>query len=934
MFVGRAAELQTLADVIQGSSRPSAALVTGVAGSGKSRLLSEARRLAPRARWFGVVGFESESRVPLAAAAGLLRSLSTVGPDGTVLGDIAFGRRGRGADDADAVMPRDSGAFEAVRVFEAAHRALASVKDPVLLIDDLQWVDELSLALCHYLVRAAADSQRRMAFLVATRPGGPGDALFESLPEESVRHIELGPLGEGDATALARAIDPQLDADAAHDLWRQARGNPFWLEALTRYGRPGDGLDRVLTRRLRGAGQDASTLLGTLALAGRPLPVDAAAAVLGQGPTRIEAALRTLVERGLAEVEPDGARPAHDLIRTNASAQLPRDLRMRIHEGLAEYFEREAGADLQMLRVALQHRRAAGLPVVPLAARLAASAWRRLLGADGVADLGAIADEADPFAADTLALQAGVARLADELGEHDAALGRWLVVADHEQDVRVRAVAALSASRAAYAIGRAGEARELLDRSRGLVSDDPALAIEHTAHDAAICLWLEGRGVEGRALAQRASTMARKPVAGGRHRRGEAADLLRAAAEAMRVEYEAAMQLGDPVALLDVAERREAAARKVGLEDALEASIALGAALRQNGRVREALARFRRVWSQAHRAVLPRLSVDAGFWLGRTLLMTGELEEAERVVGEATRVASRIGDVARARHRLAQLEAGVEMERGRGARGRAVLDGEISRSANEHPRIVLHADRALWAARLDGASAVDAVRVNIEAGEACARTAQCPRCTGEFLLLTAEALGRIGHRDAAREAIARRDALGPPLEDLDRLAHRHASALATDDAGGRASALEATLAAAEASPYRLATLWIRLDIGRELAALGDPRAVVELERAVAEANERGASTVRELAEGSLRSLGVRTWRRGSAGAPLTAREEEVARLVAGGATNREVASTLFLSPKTVERHLVNLFRKLEVRNRTELAARLAESEQKRTGITG
>jgi DNA-binding NarL/FixJ family response regulator len=69
---------------------------------------------------------------------------------------------------------------------------------------------------------------------------------------------------------------------------------------------------------------------------------------------------------------------------------------------------------------------------------------------------------------------------------------------------------------------------------------------------------------------------------------------------------------------------------------------------------------------------------------------------------------------------------------------------------------------------------------------------------------------------------------------------------------------------------------------------------------------------------------VRTWRRASAGAPLTEREQEVARLVAGGATNREIAQVLFLSPKTIERHVSNVFKKIGVRNRAELAARVTE----------
>ncbi|WP_093598280.1 helix-turn-helix transcriptional regulator [Lentzea waywayandensis] len=59
---------------------------------------------------------------------------------------------------------------------------------------------------------------------------------------------------------------------------------------------------------------------------------------------------------------------------------------------------------------------------------------------------------------------------------------------------------------------------------------------------------------------------------------------------------------------------------------------------------------------------------------------------------------------------------------------------------------------------------------------------------------------------------------------------------------------------------------------------------------------------------------------------LTPQEYQVAKAVAGGATNREAASALFLSPKTVEFHLGNVYRKLGIRSRTELALRFhAES---------
>jgi DNA-binding NarL/FixJ family response regulator len=53
---------------------------------------------------------------------------------------------------------------------------------------------------------------------------------------------------------------------------------------------------------------------------------------------------------------------------------------------------------------------------------------------------------------------------------------------------------------------------------------------------------------------------------------------------------------------------------------------------------------------------------------------------------------------------------------------------------------------------------------------------------------------------------------------------------------------------------------------------------------------------------------------------LTAREAEVLRLVAAGGSNAEIAGTLFLSEKTVARHLSNIFTKLNVPSRTAAAA--------------
>ncbi|MGZ4704748.1 MAG: helix-turn-helix domain-containing protein, partial [Acidimicrobiales bacterium] len=56
---------------------------------------------------------------------------------------------------------------------------------------------------------------------------------------------------------------------------------------------------------------------------------------------------------------------------------------------------------------------------------------------------------------------------------------------------------------------------------------------------------------------------------------------------------------------------------------------------------------------------------------------------------------------------------------------------------------------------------------------------------------------------------------------------------------------------------------------------------------------------------------------------LTRQERRVAAVVGTGATNREAADELFLSPRTIDFHLRNIYRKLDIRSRTELAVHVA-----------
>jgi DNA-binding CsgD family transcriptional regulator len=116
-----------------------------------------------------------------------------------------------------------------------------------------------------------------------------------------------------------------------------------------------------------------------------------------------------------------------------------------------------------------------------------------------------------------------------------------------------------------------------------------------------------------------------------------------------------------------------------------------------------------------------------------------------------------------------------------------------------------------------------------------------------------------------------------------------------------------------------------LCFGERLRRAGRRREAREPLRRAFDTFERcGAAPWATLAHAELLAAGERLARRRTRGdAELTAQELQVARTVADGATNAEAASQLFISPKTVEKHLTSAYRKLGVRSRAQLAAAYA-----------
>lgn len=203
-------------------------------------------------------------------------------------------------------------------------------------------------------------------------------------------------------------------------------------------------------------------------------------------------------------------------------------------------------------------------------------------------------------------------------------------------------------------------------------------------------------------------------------------------------------------------------------------------------------------------------------------------------------------------------------------------------------------------------------------------------------LLTLGNLGsgdRAGAARAATLAEAIAESVGLPMAEA--WAHRASAAVALDngDAGSAASRALASADAAERAGCVVEAALSRTLAGRALAQSADTaRAVTELERAAADLKAVGALRHRDATERELRKLGRRIHRQTRSGkgdglGSLTERELQVARLVVDRKTNAEIAAELFLSVKTVESHVRNLFHKLGVSSRVEVA-RTVEREER------
>jgi DNA-binding CsgD family transcriptional regulator len=238
------------------------------------------------------------------------------------------------------------------------------------------------------------------------------------------------------------------------------------------------------------------------------------------------------------------------------------------------------------------------------------------------------------------------------------------------------------------------------------------------------------------------------------------------------------------------------------------------------------------------------------------------------------------------------------------------------------------ANAHLGAAYLEAGDAAAALAQLQAADEAGAPLEHSVRCWWEVLMTrTHVALGRLEEaQEWAERARDSAEAMGLPA----RLGWARSARATVDLARGDAEAAvtgarDAVGLCSEASDP-IGAARARILLGQALAAAGEPeRAGPELERARAELIAAGARRYADEAAHELRGLGRRVARVGGRAASdegiasLSAREREIADLVAAGRTNKEIAAELFLAPKTIENHLSRIFGKLGVRGRAAVA---------------
>ncbi|MEU0630551.1 AAA family ATPase [Streptomyces sp. NPDC005989] len=915
---GRDAEMAFIEERLDALGRGEGGIVRveGPAGIGRSRILAEAAASARRrgTRVFEGAADPDEQFVPL----------------GPLLEGILSGEEPL----SGAQRLRDLAATPGQRFWllqELGDRLREAARNGPLLVvlDDLQWCDDLTLLTFHTL--AAGLLSHPILWLVAVRAGGVPSGVrttLDRIRQAGAHGLVLGALGD---RAIARITEDVLGAPPDPDVLRlahRAEGLPQLLVELLGSLREEavtieNGTARLsarppaprelpsVVRRLDQLSDEARELVQTAAALGGTVTVARLAELLGRSSAALITAVRESLDADLLAESGDRLAFRHDLIREAVEAGLPLPLRQALS------------------------RQAAGLP--PGRAPAAATEAGRAAPGD-TAEADRLRTEAAELAGTAPGTAAERSLKALELTPADAP-ERPRVVAETIPLLwqTGRAAQACELGATALAAGGLGPEDEALIRlalARLAVQFDFSEAVRQARAGAAL---------PGISLTARGRLLAMLAV--GLSMSGEHAAAEQVAAQA----WEAAAAAGDRTAeatlttvrsavsfhRMDLAEAFRQAERSAALADALGVSTslwvpeALWHALLSNttGRTAEALAAAEegiRITREQGRTAATRM------WLmtrTRILLETGRLSDARADAEAASPATDEPGPGNLADVTLRYVMLRVALHTGDRHTAEAYA-AEARRMRSDDAPVVRHFGTWMLALMADHEGRPDHAMAELDPVMTSV-AADRPAYAGLIDPADAPVLVRMalraGRHERAVQAVAmaeKRAVLNPDLPFLAATA-AHARGLLDNDLAPLVRAVRLY----EDCPRVLARASALEDAGRKLAATRTPEAVPYFESALALYVRAGAERDVARVRRRLRAAGVRqrpsTTGLSDAWPELTAAELRVVRLVARGLTNQQAAEHLSLSPHTVSSHLRRAFTKLDVTSRAELT-RLAK----------
>ena len=935
MLVGRDEEARRLRAALAAAEagRGGAVFVTGEAGIGKSRLVRETVRAAAELGLTVLVGRAVAGGVPTpfrpfaealtsAGRASRLPASEELDPFRPVLSRlIPEWRQPQGTPGEDSLVFLGEAVLRLLR-------ALSPSTGCVLVLEDLHWADRETLALVEYLADNLA-SERVLCVASLRAEGGEAAALASALAARGSAAVLA--LARLDPAAMTRMAQACLDADlpdAVHAVVAaRAEGVPFLVEevlaglvgegALTeRDGRwraadlaapgvPATFADAV-RRRLDTVSADSRYVIGAAAVLGRRFDWTLLSPVTGLAGEAVVAALRDGVSRQLIAAEQESFRFRHALTHEAVLAGLlPPERALLASQALAAVEAAHPGLPDAWCTLAADLAGRAG--DAARAGALLLEAGRRDLA------VGALASAEHTLTRARAAVDPALRTSVDEAltevyamsGQVDRAIetGKMLLARLGPPSPRA-ATLHLGIARAAIAGAQWAEAAASIEVARESPGADAAQVAACAAQVAA-----------GRGRLEEADRLARAAL-----RRAESGGLPEVACEALEVIGRVARQR-------DLETAEHAFARAADLAGAHGLQLWRLRALHELGTIDQLRTESVDRLEQAR-----ELAVAQG---ALALTATLDLQIAAGLnkqfrADEALRTARRSADASRRFH-LATLPMALIFT----ATAHAIRGEEQDMEARIAEAIALApADQDVLGCAWGHCRATFSLLAG-DLGEAHARMA-----TGAGLILSSPAttappflglwplLGALLDRDADEAAARVRAAHGTRHVVVAALLG-YADAILAGRRGGQGDA-EAVFAAADRQMGPLVA-WYR-QYARRLAAeaaladgWGEP--VAWLREAAAYFAARGDDQVAAACRGLLRRAGapVPRHRAGDGELPgrlralgVTEREADVLRLVAQGLGNREIAAQMFLSPRTVEKHVASLLAKTGLR-RAQLA---------------